>query len=39
MASRSEVRTRSTFILAGVLTAAWVLVLILVARWLIEAIF
>ena len=39
MASRSEARTRSIFVVAGLLTAAWVFVLILVARWLIEAIF
>jgi hypothetical protein len=39
MASRSDARTRSIFIVAGVLTAVWVVVLLLVARWLIEAIF
>ena len=39
MASRSEARTRSIFIVAGVLTAVWVFVLVLLARWLIEAIF
>ena len=32
-------RARSIFIVAGVLTAAWVLALVLLARWLIEAIF
>ena len=36
MASRSEARTRSIFMVAGVLTAAWVVALVLIARWLIE---
>ena len=32
-------RARSIFIAAGLLTAAWVVALILIARWLIGAIF
>jgi len=39
MASRSEVKARSILTLAGILTAAWLFALFLLARWLIEAIF